>query len=190
MFTQLKKKQCFCNKNVFLHILIAAVIEILTLVFVRWWVGPNMGVSWAVATSGGSPPSNPFKIQDHAPHQFQIFFNNPPLFQILLINPDPAPTPKIHLQIAPSKPLYFTAPSHWRAIKLAAKSQAVANFSPNLSPKPTNQGEGWPQTKFGHLSCVCLLQASLSSTTWTIGWLSKHWQGFWALIIMIDLPFD
>ena len=97
-----KQSDIYIYLQTFLLLLILSVgiIEILTLVFVRWWVGPNMGVSWAVATSGGSPPSNPFKIQDHAPHQFQIFFHNPRLFQILVLNPDPVQTTKIYLHRA------------------------------------------------------------------------------------------
>ena len=110
-------------------------------------------------------------IQDpqlHAPHQFPNIFpqsssisDTPPQFRSSrdyykihlhftehfngLHSPSqcPAVLQWLHIEANQSSP---GLPGH-------SQSQTVANFSPNLSPKkPTNQGEGWPVTKFGHLS--------------------------------------
>ena len=135
-----------------LLILTLSLKEILTLVFVRWWVnssiysillcevvgGPNMGVSWAVATSGGS---NPFKIHLHAHHQFQIFSisHSPP--QSEMFN---APKKALFFSqiVHQSNPIQFPFVPKWldtacnQTLAGRSQSQTVAeHFSPNLSPK-------------------------------------------------------
>ena len=71
-------------------------------------------------------PSNPFNIQLHASHQFQIFFHYPPLFQIQVLNPHQVQTTKIHLHRGLYSPIqrpYIVGQSNGRSQPISNSCQ-------------------------------------------------------------------
>ena len=79
-----------------------------------------------------------------------------------------------------SSPLCTAVPLHTTVeSNQAGRSQPISRscqFFTQFVPKPTNQGEGWPVTKFGHLSfkrVKCFPVTGLSYSTWT-NWVNEQ----------------